>query len=43
MRHEPAQATCNRLTEMVADHQAGVTRFDDVTVVVVRNTRSGQA
>jgi hypothetical protein len=24
---------------MVADHQAGVARFDDVTVVVIQNRR----
>jgi serine phosphatase RsbU (regulator of sigma subunit) len=36
---EPAQTVCADLTRMVADHQAGVARFDDVTVVVIQNRR----
>jgi sigma-B regulation protein RsbU (phosphoserine phosphatase) len=43
MRREPAQSVCDHLVAMVDGHQTGVARFDDVTVVVVRNTRSGPA
>jgi serine phosphatase RsbU (regulator of sigma subunit) len=39
MRREPAQSMCNRFVELVAQHQAGVARFDDVTVVVIQNKR----
>ena len=38
MHREPAQSVCDRFIEMVAGHQGGTARFDDVTVVVVRNT-----
>jgi phosphoserine phosphatase RsbU/P len=40
MRREPAQAVCDQLVEMVAGYQAGVARFDDVTVGVIQNKRA---
>jgi serine phosphatase RsbU (regulator of sigma subunit) len=40
MHAEPAQTVCADLNRMVADHQGGVARFDDVTLVVIQNRRS---
>jgi serine phosphatase RsbU (regulator of sigma subunit) len=36
LRQASAQSVCDNLLKMVVEHQAGVPRFDDVTVVVIR-------
>ena len=40
MSRAPAQTVCADLAQMAADHQGGVPRFDDVTVVVIQNRRA---
>ncbi len=41
VRAGAAQSVCDHLVEMVSNHQAGIARFDDVTVVVIQNRRDG--
>ena len=37
LRQVSAQAVCDNLLHLVSEHQAGVPRFDDITIVVLRS------
>ena len=36
LRQASAQSVCDNLLKLVSDHQAGVHRYDDITIVVIR-------
>ena len=37
LRQVSAQAVCDNLLKLVSEHQAGVPRYDDITIVVIRS------
>jgi serine phosphatase RsbU (regulator of sigma subunit) len=36
LRHASAQSMCDNLLKLAAEHQSGVPRYDDITIVVIR-------